>query len=316
MSCKSAVLMIFFNRPDTLEKVFAKVREAKPEKLYLAQDGPRNDNDLENIMKCREIVDNIDWECEVHKDYLEKNIGCGMRPQTAISNVLKNEESVIILEDDCVPDLSFFNYCDEMLERYKDDDRICYISGLNHFEYWDCDSDYFFTKTGAIWGWATWARVWNKYYDYKLQNVKDGYELQVVGMQFQDNYAANKRIKHWKEAKKLIESGEKISFWDNQWGYVKYSQNMLVIVPKYNLIRNVGVGDTSTHAQRTKNCTYKRFKNFFNIPTKSFPVKIKHPNFVACDYKYDKTVYKCTRGNPLRTFVVKVAKRIIGRGLR
>lgn len=136
---KSAVTMIFFNRPDTLEKVFEKVRTAKPPKLFLVQDGARkgNSEDLEKIQKCRQIVDNVDWCCEVYKNYSDVNLGCGVRPQSGITWALSQVDSTIILEDDRVPDMSFFTYCDEMLERYKDDERICYISGLNHFEEWD-----------------------------------------------------------------------------------------------------------------------------------------------------------------------------------
>ena len=165
--CKSPVALIFFNRPDTLEKVFEKVRKVRPEKLFLIQDGPRNEKDFEKIAECRTIVENVDWECEVIKDYSNVNLGCGVRPQSGITNALKQVDRLIILEDDCVPEESFFEYCDEMLEKYKDDERICYISGLNHFESWDCgDNDYFFAKTGAIAAWATWRRSWSEYYDY------------------------------------------------------------------------------------------------------------------------------------------------------
>ena len=124
---KSSVTLIFFNRPNTLEKVFEKVKQAKPPKLFLIQDGARegNSEDLHRIKKCRSIVENIDWECEVYKNYSDTNLGCGVRPQSGITWVLSQVESTIILEDDCVPDMTFFPYCDEMLEKYKDDERIC-----------------------------------------------------------------------------------------------------------------------------------------------------------------------------------------------
>lgn len=161
--CKSPVLLIFFNRPDTFQQVFEQVRKAKPPRLILAQDGPRNEMDKEGILLCRKIAEKIDWNCEVVREYSEVNLGCGIRPQSAISKALELFDRVIILEDDCVPAESFFRYCDEMLEKYRDDERIAYISGLNHFETWDCgEQDYFFTKTGAIWGWATWANKWNR----------------------------------------------------------------------------------------------------------------------------------------------------------
>ncbi|MFR6298125.1 MAG: hypothetical protein ACLUML_02715 [Acutalibacteraceae bacterium] len=158
-----AVLIVFFSRPETLKKVFEQVKKAKPAKLFLACDGARdgNKNDIENIEKCKAIVEDIDWDCKVYKDYAETNMGCGMRPQTAIKNAFDHTEQLIVLEDDCVPHRDFFPYMAEMLERYKDDTRIGLISGFNHFLDWNCGNySYFFTKVGPMAGaWATWKRV-------------------------------------------------------------------------------------------------------------------------------------------------------------
>ena len=314
-SCKTPVALIFFGRPDTFKQVFEKVRKAKPHKLYLIQDGPRNENDKENIAKCREIAESVDWDCEVVKDYSDTNLGCGVRPQSGISNVLKKEDRVIILEDDCIPCDSFFPYCEEMLEKYKDDERIAYVSGLNHFEEWDAgEDDYFFTKTGAIWGWATWARVWNKYYDYYVEGVNDRRTVDMLKTQIPNSYIAKSKIESWKRANLSAKNGEKLSYWDIQWGFVKYSQSMLVIVPKYNQITNIGVGATSTHAtsKRNKN-KFIKYKNFVFVPTKNLTFPLKHPEFCICDEKYDNLVYKCTAGNPVRRKVAKFVKKILRR---
>lgn len=310
--CNTPVLLIFFNRADTFVKVFEQVRKAKPKNLILAQDGPRDDKDLAGILACRKVVENIDWDCEIIYDYSEINLGCGVRPQSAITNALKQFEQVIILEDDCVPADSFFRYCDEMLEKYKDDDRIAYISGLNHFGEWNCgESDYFFTKSGAIWGWATWSRAWNRYYDYYVQNISDEYVIKNLKNQF-----INKQIFYnfnvsWQMANKSLCTGEKLSYWDAQWGYVKYSQNMLVIVPRYNQIYNIGFGQNSTHAQNSSIKKYKKGKTFFCIPTRQLNNPINHPKAILCDTNYDKLVYKCTIGNPIRSFFAKIVKRIL-----
>lgn len=312
--CNTPVALIFFTRPDTFEKVFEKVREVKPKKLFLIQDGARNENDIPKILECRKIAENIDWECEVVKDYSEDNLGCGVRPQSGITNALKQVDRLIILEDDCVPNISFFKYCEENLERYKDDDRICYISGLNHFESWDCgESDYFFTKTGAIWGWATWARVWNKYYDYNLKNTGDEYVFKTVEKQITNQNIAEARTKTLLKAQKACVKGEKLSYWDAQWGFVKYSQNMLVIVPKYNLIHNIGIGVGSTHATSLKEAQYQKYKNFVFIPTKELEFPMKHPDFCVCDVVYDDLVYKCSAGNPIKRNFVKIVKKLLGR---
>lgn len=152
-----AVAMIFFNRPDTLKTVFESVREAQPSKLYLIQDGARANRpkDVENVAKCREVVSNIDWECEVVHDYSDINLGCGKRIFTGLSNVFMHEEYAAIVEDDIVIGESFLPFCKEMCERYKDDQRIHMISGMNHLGvYEECPYDYFFSQGGgAIWGW-------------------------------------------------------------------------------------------------------------------------------------------------------------------
>ncbi|MBR4099790.1 MAG: nucleotide-diphospho-sugar transferase [Clostridia bacterium] len=292
--------------------MFEQVRKAKPKTLILAQDGARNENDIDGIEKCRKIAESVDWDCEIIRDYSEVNLGCGVRPQSAITNALERFESVIILEDDCVPSLSFFSYCEELLEKYKDDERICYISGLNHFEEWDCGgNDYFFTKTGAIWGWATWRRAWSKYYDYYVRDISNEYVANLLKGAVSNKHSYQTRIEYWKEANESLMNGKKLSYWDAQWGFVGCTQNMLVIVPKKNLIHNIGVGATSTHAQNLKMTTYVKYKNFVFIPTYEFDFPLKHPEFCICDTNYDNLVYKCMLGSPARRFIVKLAKKIL-----
>lgn len=314
--CQSPVLLIFFNRPDTFQKVFDQVRKARPTHLILAQDGPRNEEDKEGIVACRSIAENIDWECQVIREYSDINLGCGVRPQSAISKALEFYDRVIILEDDCVPADSFFRYCDELLEKYKDDERIAYISGLNHFETWDCgEQDYFFTKTGAIWGWATWANKWNRYYDYYVSGIINPYVLKLVERQFPHPDLVKSRKDGWIRAYASATNGEKLSFWDNQWGFVKYSQNMLVITPKFNQIHNIGVGNASTHAQHQTGVTYKRFKNFFYIPVHELSFPLTYAKYAVCDMEYDFLVYKASLGNPIRRKMSTVMKKIYKKGM-
>ena len=307
---KSAVTMIFFNRPDTLEKVFEKVRIAKPPKLFLVQDGARkgNSEDLEKIQKCRQIVDNVDWCCEVYKNYSDVNLGCGVRPQSGITWALSQVDSTIILEDDCVPDMSFFTYCDEMLERYKDDERICYISGLNHFEEWDFGgSSYGFTRGGAIWGWATWRRAWNRY-DYSVGEIQNKYVQKLLK---ENVYVDSKRIKWWKETNELVSNNVNISYWDAQWGFTKFSQNQFVIVPKYNLISNIGVGATSTHALKASS-VHKKNLDYNNMPVRSLEFPLCHPNHMLCDTVYDRMLVKCNKYAKWFRFLDQLRDRFCG----
>lgn len=290
------ILLIFFNRPETFIKVFEMVRKVKPKKLYLAQDGPREGNyiDRDRVEQCRKIAENIDWDCQVYKNYSEKNMGCGMRPQSAISWVFKQEEKAIILEDDCIPSRSFFIYCEELLNRYKDDERICLISGLNHFEKWDTlhqsNADYFFCKTGAIWGWATWARAW-KYYSYDLMEYSMQ-DIDIISKQIGNKNVAIKRKAIWKDTIKKLSNNENISYWDHQWGLVRYSQSQYTIVPKKNLITNIGVGEYSTHAKACLENTFKRFENFVFIPSYELEFPLKHPTILVNETMYDEYVYR------------------------
>lgn len=313
-SCKTPVALIFFNRPETFKKVFDEVKKAKPNKLFLIQDGPRNEKDEAKIAECRKIAENIDWECDVTKIYSEKNLGCGVRPMSGITAAFESVDRLIILEDDCVPCKTFFKYCDECLEKYENDNRISYISGLNHFETWDCgENDYFFTKTGAIWGWATWKRAWSEYYDYYVRDIKDSYFLNLIKKQITNKYIAKSRFSSWKKANDSEKNKAKLSYWDAQWGFVKYSQSMLVIVPKYNQICNIGDGEGSTHAQNTKVRRYRKYKTFMYIPTEQMSFPLSHPKLCVCDVEYDNLVYKCASGNPIRRKISKFLKKILGK---
>lgn len=309
--CNAPVLLIFFNRADTFAKVFDKVREVKPRILYLAQDGPRNENDIAGIRECRKIVENIDWECEITRDFSDVNLGCGMRPQSAITKTLKKYGKAIILEDDCVPSRSFFPYCEELLERYKDDERIAYISGLNHFETWDCgNSDYFFTRAGGISGWATWERAWGRFYDYSVESFSDPYTKKLYGMQIANKNVAKQRFQSVNRAFNAAKNQEKLSYWDTQWGFAQFTQNMLAIVPRKNLICNIGVGTSSTHAQGREKNKYVKFKNMLFIPTYELEFPLKNPAYCAPDMEYHNLVYKMNEVNPLRAFLGKIARRL------
>lgn len=309
------VALIFFTRPEVFEKVFEAVRRAKPKYLFLIQDGAREGrpDDVEKINKCRAIAENIDWECEVYRDYSEVNLGCGKRMSSGISWVFEHFDKAIILEDDCVPCDTFFPFCEEMLKEYENDDRISYISGLNHFEEWDCGKySYFFTKTGAIWGWATWKRAWEKY-DYYVQAINDEYIERLLPKQFENDLIASNRMKTYKIVNDTLRNKRKLSFWAAQWGFVKYSQNQLVIVPKYNQIANIGPGEGSAHAEKTNATKFVKYKNFFFIPTKSleFPL-VKHTACI-CDYQYDALVNKITIGNRFVYRIRKIIKKMLNR---
>lgn len=284
------ILIIFFIRKDTLQEVFDRVKKAKPSKLFLFCDGARNENDKKHIEECRHIVEDIDWPCEVHKYYSEENLGCGAGPKTAISWAFNHVDNLVILEDDCVPADSFFPFMKECLEKYKDDTRIGLISGFNHLQKHSCgENSYFFTKTGATLGWGTWKRVWEKF-DFYLEDVKNSYLMNIIKANILNKTAAKKRIKHWLLAN-IETKTKKVNYWDIQFGFLKYSQNYLAIVPKTNLITNIGAGFGATHTADAKRTKWKKGKILF-MPTIELRPPLKHPSFVCCDNFYDAETYK------------------------
>ncbi len=174
------VLILFFNRPQQLSQVFEQVRKARPSKLFLYQDGPRGERDLPGIKACREVVDQIDWECEVHRKYQEKNYGCDPSEYISQKWAFSMVDKCIVLEDDDVPSVSFFTFCKEMLDRYEQDTRITMIAGFNNEEITpDVPYDYFFASTFSIWGWASWKRVidqWDEHYTF----LEDTFNMQQL----------------------------------------------------------------------------------------------------------------------------------------
>ena len=165
-----SVLILFFNRPKLLAQVFEQVKKARPARLFLYQDGPRGERDMPGIEACRKVVADIDWECEVHHNYQEKNYGCDPSEYMAQKWAFSLSDKCIVLEDDDVPAVSFFGFCKELLDKYEHDTRISMIAGFNNEEITpDITSDYFFATTFSIWGWASWRRVtdqWDEFYTF------------------------------------------------------------------------------------------------------------------------------------------------------
>ena len=306
-----AVLIIFFVRPNTLQEVFAQVKKARPSQLFLACDGPRENcpQDAERIAQCMQIVSDIDWECEVHTNYAAENQGCGRGPSNAISWAFSYVDKLLILEDDCVADESLFPFMKEMLEKYENDQRIGMISGFNHMRYWDCGGNsYCYTKTAATLGWGTWRRVWEQY-DYHVNNIASPYYQKLLYGEFSDHRVAARRLASWqKAAKETIE--RKVNYWDVQFGFLKYSQSYLCIVPRNNLIYNIGVGEGATHTEHTKKEKWKKGKVLF-MPTSPLSFPLVHPVCIICDNSYDNEVFRIVFPGKMKKMFRRM-KRFLG----
>ena len=271
---ETPILFLIFNRPDTTQKVFERIREIQPKYLYIAADGPRKDKagEYELCERTRAII-NVDWNCEVKTLYRAKNLGCGLAVSQAISWFFEQVEKGIILEDDCLPDLSFFTFCEILLEKYKNNQTIMHIGGTNsQFGIKRGDDSYYFSKYPHIWGWATWKRAWLKYKseftkEEKLQNIIPFYNFNKMEIEF------------WESQWEILNSDSKIDTWDIQWTFSCWLNNGISIVPNYNLISNIGFNETATH-------TKSKESKLANIATVKLK-KIIHPNLIAINNTAD-----------------------------
>ena len=267
---KTPVAFLIFNRPDTTEKVFEAIRAAKPPKLLVVADGARSDrpDEGEKCEAARKIIERVDWDCEVLTNYSEVNLGCQKRVSSGLDWVFNNVEEAIILEDDCVPHPTFFRFCEELLDYYRDDERIMVISGDNfQFGRKRTEYSYYFSRYNHIWGWATWRRAW-QYYDIEMKlwsKIRDGNWLKFI-------LEEPRAVKYWSKIFQAVYDGY-INTWDYQWTFACWLQSGLTVLPNVNLVSNIGFGTEGTHTKDIRN-------PFANLPTEKICFPLQHPPFI------------------------------------
>ncbi|NEQ84096.1 MAG: glycosyltransferase family 2 protein [Moorea sp. SIO2I5] len=279
---KTPVAFIIFKRPDTTERVFEVIREAKPPKLFVIADGPRADRpgEAEKCAAARAIIERVDWDCEVLENYSDVNLGCCQRVSSGIDWVFNTVEEAIILEDDCLPHPDFFPFCENLLERYRDDERVMMVSGTNFLGKWKSDrQSYHFSYYGGIWGWASWRRAWN-YYDITMSLWSNP----DIKNRIRDVLANNE---HYQARKKSFDStlNGKYDAWDYRWSFARLAQSGLSIVPAVNLISNIGFGEGATH-------TVSATSQLAQLKTISRDFPINYNQFTAVDRDYDHNYFQ------------------------
>lgn len=272
---KSAVLLITFSRPETTIEVLKSLRVAKPYVLYVFADGARNPEEQTKCDHVRNLVDEyVNWECTVYKKYMDLNLGCGPGPDTAIRWALEKEDRIIILEDDCVPSPAFFPYCDYLLEKYLDDERVWFISGNNYCPEYQLDSDYIFSNYAHSQGWATWRRCflqndltmknWPEFREKRmLESLLPKREATYFSKIYESTYRDKTKMSH---------------VWDVQCGFCIRSNGGLGITPKSNLVKNIGY--IGTHSESKE--------HFHDRPVDDSFVICKEPEFVVADFLHDR----------------------------
>ncbi len=242
---RSAVLFLVFNRPDTTRRVFEAIRAAKPTRLYVAADGPRTTHtgEKDRCEEVRRIASAVDWPCHVQTLFREANLGCKLGVSSGIDWFFANEKEGIILEDDVLPLPSFFPYCDELLEKYRDNEKIAMVSGCNLISHrFSPRESYFISQNIHIWGWASWRRAW-RHYDVSMNSWPQWRNQGGLSKMFPKNRLA---VRYWSDMYDSAHGG-KIATWDWQWHYACWSVGALSVLPANNLIQNLGFGSEATH---------------------------------------------------------------------
>jgi hypothetical protein len=267
MNLRAPVAFIIFNRPETTKKVFEAIRKAQPSILYVIADGPREnkDGEIEKFNETRKIIDCVDWTCKIIKNFSEVNLGCKNRLSSGINWVFEQTDEAIFLEDDCLPSQAFFSFCDELLERYRNDNRIMNISGINlQLGKNTTEFDYYFSRYVHVWGWASWKRAW-KYYDLNMSQWNMAKRKNLL----EDYFDNNRAKRHWYKEFQKTYAGE-IDTWDYQWVFACWIEKGLSIIPSKNLVSNIGFSEEAVH-------TKDFLSEWANIPAEEILFPLNHP---------------------------------------
>ena len=274
---RTAVALILFRRPERTARVFERVREARPGKLFLIADGPRpgDEDEARGCERARGVVERVDWTCDVVRDFADANLGLKRRIPSGLDGVFAEVEEAIILEDDCLPHPSFFRYCDELLERYRNDERVAHVSGSQLLPHPPAETSYHFSRYVHIWGWATWRRAW-RLFDVELSDWHAATTAERKA-RLRRMFEVEAERRYWRF---VWDHSPEIDNWDAQWSYVALSRGLLAVNPNRNLISNLGFGDEATNAIGDPLGIGRR-------PLEEMPFPLTHPPEVRRDVTAD-----------------------------
>ena len=283
------VLLIAFNRPGSTALILNAIKAAAPTQLYIACDGPRNGNE-QDIDKCNQVkalLENIDWDCTVHRLYQNENLGCSIGPRTAFDWFFTQVESGIILEDDCLPSGDFFQYCSTLLDYYRENTAILNICGSNMGANQGVEDGYFFSRFMNMSGWATWRRSAQSI-DYNIEAWKKEKRPLYKAYKLLRQNAFDTDIhwyKYWRSKFNKTIHDEVVSWWDWQWIFYQLLNKKLSIIPNRNLVTNIGFNEEATHTKEPEN-------PLANIPVQQMTFPLKHTQVIKPDIPYEEFFVK------------------------
>ena len=274
---KTAVLLLTYRRFYTAEMVFNAIREAKPPRLYFASNAPNlvNSEEIEKVGKVRNLIRLIDWPCEIKTRFLEEHLPVEKSVSSSLDWFFEHEEQGIILEDDCLPHPDFFTFCEILLDRYADDERIGMVCGTNLSEGEELRESYYFSRYPHIWGWASWRRVW-KHYDIEMEKL----DLLIESDDFRRSFYTKMEYNYWADLFRSVRAG-RVETWDAQVVFMMFSQGMLSIFPYSNLVSNIGFGSDAVHTTSSNS-------QFANLKTKKMTQPVVSPKFFIPNYRADR----------------------------
>ena len=270
---KTPVVLIIFRRPEKTQKLLNIIREIQPKQLFVIADAPRSHKlgEAEKCEKTRAIIETIDWDCQVYKNYSEQNLGSFKRIPTGLNWVFSQVEEAIILEDDCLPEKTFFPFCEELLEHYRHDQRVMTISGNNfQFGRQTTSDSYYFSRYSHSWGWATWRRAW-QYFDMNMTHWPRVKEQQLLNFILEDR----RTRQYWENIFQGVFDNQIVA-WDYRWTFACWLQNALTILPSRNLVSNIGFDEDASH-------TTSKNHPFAYLPTYPMTFPLQHPPLMIRD---------------------------------
>ncbi|GAB3544051.1 nucleotide-diphospho-sugar transferase [Spirosoma fluminis] len=303
------VLFIIFNKSDETKRVFNAIRSQKPARLFIAADGPRpgTEGEAERCQLIRNwVLEHVDWSCELKTLFRDENRGCGRGPSEAISWFFEHVDEGIILEDDCLPNPTFFQFCADLLGTHRDNRQVSMISG-NNFQLvqpMPIEADYYFSVFPSSNGWATWKRSWEGF-DYTLSNWPRIDKKQLSTYLFAEKPYA----RWWLNQFDWLYRNKPDDMWDFQFHYLCMTRGQLAVIPKANLVSNIGYGPYATHSQNPDSY-------FANVPTHELAIPFTHPERIERHYEADLFIQRMLFGQAHVDSQFKKFKRVVKKVIR
>lgn len=287
------IALFIFKRKDTTLRIIERIANVRPQKLYLIADYGRDEKEIELVTESRKAVEeSINWDCEVVKYYAEQNRGVYANIGEGAKWVLSREEWAIFLEDDNLPEVTFFYYCKELLEKYKDSHKILWICGTNYLGKYDSADhvSYMFTQHLLPCGWASWSDKFLKYYDGEMKTFANLDTKEILQKNYTDRNLFRYQYRLFEKTRYKLKNDRKMCSWDYQMAYSVRMNNMYGISPIYNQIKNIGVDEFSEH--NGTSFRYVMTRRFCGMASYPLEMPLKHPMEIKCDAKYEKLTGK------------------------